>query len=55
MEGTKSSAPSLYPIINSLSEQYINEKLLANYKFKNKIINTKDIKNYCEDETELKL
>ena len=51
------SAPLLYPNIreaasqiNSFSEQYITDKILANNKINNNIINIKDIRNYYETE-----
>ena len=48
------TAPSerlLYPDLSSVSERLINEKILANNKFKNKINIIKDIRNYYEIET----
>ena len=50
MEETKPSAPLLYPNINSISEQYINDKILANKKI-NTAINIKDNRNSYETET----
>ena len=37
MEKTKPSAPLLYPNFTSFSEQYINDKILANKKINKKI------------------
>ena len=51
MEETTPSAPSLHPNINSFSEQYVNDKILANNKFKNNINIRKDGRNYYETET----
>ena len=51
MEETKPSAPLFYPKITSFSEQYINDKILANNKFNNNINIIKDIRNYYETET----
>ena len=51
MKETKPSAPLLYPNITSFSEQYKNDKFLANKKFNNNIKNIKDIINYYETET----
>ena len=51
---TNPTAPSerlLYPDFSSVSERLINEKILANNKFNNKIIIIKDIRNYYETET----
>ena len=48
MEETKPSAPLLYPNLSSLSEQYINDKILANNKFNDNINIIKDIRNYYE-------
>ena len=51
---TNPTAPSerlLYPDLLSVSERLINEKILANNKFKNKINIIKDIRNYYEIET----
>ena len=48
------SAPSerlLYPHLTTINEQYINDKILANNKFNNKINIIKDIRNYYETET----
>ena len=52
MEETKLSALLLYPNLSSLSEQYINDKILANNKFNNNNI-IKDIRNYYETETNI--
>ena len=46
MEETKTSAPLLSSNINSLSENYINEKIQANKKFNNNTNNIKDIRIY---------
>ena len=46
---SQSSAPSerlLYPNLSTISEQYINNKILANNKFNNIINIIKDIRNY---------
>ena len=58
MEETKPSAPLLYPnistatlLITSFSEQYINDKILANNKFNNNITIIKYIRIYYENET----
>ena len=51
MEETKPSAPLLSSNINSLSGNYINEKIQANKKFNNNTNNIKDIRNYYETET----
>ena len=58
MEETKPSALILYPNISeatsritSFSEQYINDKILANNEFNNKISIIKDIRNYFETES----
>ena len=51
MEETKLSAPLLYPNFTSFSEQYINDKILANIKFNININIIKDIRNYYETET----
>ena len=51
MEETKSSAPLLYPNINSFSEQYINGKIPANNNFNNNINLKKHFRNYYETET----
>ena len=45
MDETKSSAPLVYPNINNFSEQYLNDKILANNKFNNNIDIIKDIRN----------
>ena len=50
MEETKPSPPLLYPNITSFSEQYINDKNLANDKFNNNINNINDTRNYYETE-----
>ena len=52
MEETKPNASLFYPNISSLSEQDINDKILANDKFNNNINIIKDIKSYNETETE---
>ena len=52
MEETKPSAPLLYPTITPFSEQYINDKILANNKFNNSINIIKYIRNYYETETD---
>ena len=49
MEETKPSAPLLYPNLSCISEQYINDKILANNNFNNNNI-IKDIRNYYETE-----
>ena len=51
MEETKPSATLLYPNLSNLSEQYINDKILAQNKFNNNINIIKDIRNYYETET----
>ena len=51
MEKTKPSAPLLYPSFTSFSEQYINDKILANKKINTKINIIKDIRNFYETET----
>ena len=51
MEETKPSAPLHYPNTASFSEQYINNKILANNKFNKNINIIKDIRNYYETET----
>ena len=51
MEETKPSAPLLYPNMNNFSEQYINDKILANNKFNKNINIMEDIRNYYETET----
>ena len=51
MEETKPSAPLHYPNAASFSEQYINDKILANIKFNKNINIIKDIRNYYETET----
>ena len=58
MEETKPSAPLLYPKISTatlritfFSEQYINDKILANKKFNNNITIIKYIRIYYEIET----
>ena len=51
---TNPTAPSerlLYPILSTVNEQYINEKIQANNKFNNNINIIKDIRNYYETET----
>ena len=53
MKEPKPSAHLLYPNISSLSEQYINDKTLANNKPNNTINITKDMKNYYEIETKI--
>ena len=50
MEKTKPSAPLLYPNITSFSEQYINDKILADKKISQKINIIKDIRNFYETE-----
>ena len=50
MEETKLSAPLLYPNITSFSEQYINDKILANNNFNNNVNIIKDFRNYYEAE-----
>ena len=48
------SAPSerlLYPNLTTINGQYINDKILANNKFNNKINILKDIINYYETES----
>ena len=45
MEKTKPSAPLFYPNINSISEQYMKDKILANNKPNNNITIIKDIRN----------
>ena len=57
MEETKPSEPLLYPNAKAWaktnwSEQYINEKILANNKFNNNFNIIIDIENYYETETE---
>ena len=51
MEVTTPSAPLLQPNLTSLSEQYINDEILANNKFNNNINIIKDIRNCHETET----
>ena len=51
MEEAKPSAPLPYPKITSFSEQYINDKILANIKYNKNFNIIKDIRNYCEIET----
>ena len=51
MDENKPIAPLLYPDINTFSEPYINEKIVANKKFNNNITIIKDIRNYYETET----
>ena len=51
MEDTKPSAPLLYPNINTFSEQYKNDKNLANNNFSSIIRTIKDIRNYYETQT----
>ena len=58
MEETKPNSPLLYPnisaatlLITSFSEQYINDKILANKKFNNNITIIKYIRIYYEIET----
>ena len=51
---TNPTAPSerlLYPNLSTVNEQYINEKIQANNKFKNNIKFLKDIRNFYEIET----
>ena len=51
---TNLTAPSerlLYPNLLTVNEQYINEKIQANNKFKNNTNIIKDIRNYYETET----
>ena len=51
---TNPTAPSerlLYPNLSTVNEQYINEKIQANNKFKNNINIIKDIRNFYENET----
>ena len=51
---TNSTAPSdrlLYPDLSSVSERFINEKILASNKFNNNFNIIKDFKNYYETET----
>ena len=50
MEETKASAPLLYPHLSSFSEQYINDKILANNKFNSNINIIKVTKKYHETE-----
>ena len=57
MEETEPSAPLLFPTAKAWantnwSEQYINDKILANNKFNNNINIIKGIENYYETETE---
>ena len=46
MVETKPSPPLLYPNVTSVSEQYINDKILANNKFNDNINIIKDVRNY---------
>ena len=51
MEENETIAPLFYHKINSFSEQYINNKILAKDQFHNNINIIKDIRNYYETKT----
>ena len=51
MEETKPSAFLLYSNLNSFSEQYVNDKILAQRKFNSNTNIIKDIRNYYEAKT----
>ena len=50
MKKTKPGAPLLYPNMNTFSEQYINDKILANNEFNNNDNVIKDARNFTETE-----